>query len=135
MTTVQVSNRAVLRRLKKLERVFAVEPRDDWIDILMWNGLEGGIFGHAHCRFSESRGHTEWIPSSDEEEIAIMREHYERDDRRFYGRGPLVSFAEYLECFSYLGPEELETRRNMIIERLKGEGYGARVEDSSRRAC
>jgi len=38
MTTVQVSNRAVLRRLKKLERVFAVEPRDDWIDILMRRG-------------------------------------------------------------------------------------------------
>ena len=135
MTTVQVSNRAVLRRLKKLERVFAVEPRDDWIDILMWNGLEGGIFGHAHCRLSESRGETEWTPCSDAEEIAILREHYEADDRRLYGRGPLVSFVEYLERFSYLGSEELEARRKQVIARLKGEGYGARVEDSSRRAC
>ena len=130
-----MSNRAVLRRLRNLEKVFAVEPRDDWIDILMWNGLQGGIFGHAHCRLSESRGQTKWIPCSDAEEIAIMREHYERDDCRLHGKDPLVSFAEYLERFSYLGPEELEARRKQVIERLKGEGYGARVEDSSRRAC
>jgi len=131
MTTFQVSNRAVLRRLRNLEKVFAVESRDDWIDVLMWNGLQGGIFGHAHCRFSESRSRTEWTPCSDAEEIEIMREHYERDDRRFYGRGSELSFAEYLERFSYLGPEELEVRRRQIIERLKGEGYGARFEDSS----
>jgi len=135
MTTVQVSNRAILRRLRNLEKVFAVEPRDDWIDITMWNTSHSGIFGHTHWRFSESRSRTEWTPCSDAEEIEIMREHYERDDRRFYGRGPELSFAEYLERFSYLGPEELEVRRRQIIARLKGEGYGARVEDSSRRAC
>ena len=97
-----MSNLAILRRLKKLEKVFAVEPRDDWIDVVMWNGLRGGIFGHVHCRFSKSRKQTEWISCSDEEEIEIMREHYEKDDHRFYGRGPKASFAEYLERFSYL---------------------------------
>jgi hypothetical protein len=55
-----MSNLTILRRLKKLEKVFAVEPRDDWIDIVMWNGLQGGIFGHTHCRFSKSRRQTEW---------------------------------------------------------------------------
>jgi len=118
-----------------LERVFAVEPKDDWIDVLMWNGLQGGIFGHTHCRFSESRSQTEWTPCSDAEEIEIMREHYEADDHRLYGRDPEMSFAKYLERFSYLGPEELETRRKQIIERLKGEEDGARVKDTSRRAC
>ncbi len=51
-----------------MEKVFAVEPRDDWIDVLMWNGSEGGIFGHTHYRFSESRRQTEWVPCSDREE-------------------------------------------------------------------
>jgi len=117
-----------------LERVFAVEPKDDWIDILMWNGLQGGIFGHTHWRFSESRSQTEWIPCSDEEEIKIMRERYEEDDHRLFGRGSEVSFAEYLEYFVYLGPEEMDARRKEIIERLKGERDGARVTNSVRRA-
>jgi len=128
-------NQRILRRLEILERVFAVEPRDDWIDIVMWNTSNSGIFGHTHCRLSESRSQTEWTPCSEEEEIAIMREHYERDDHRLYGRDTEVSFAEYLERFSNLGPKELEARRKQIIEQLKGEEDGARVADSSRRAC
>jgi len=135
MTAFQVSNKAILRRLKKLEKVFAVELRDDWINILMWNGSQGGIFGHTHYRFSESRGQTEWTPCSDAEEVEIMREHYEEDDHRFYGRDPEVSFAEYLERFSYFGPEELETRRKQIISQLRNVEDGARVADSSRRIC
>ena len=130
-----MSNRAILRRLKKLEEVFAVEPKDDWIDIVMWNTFHSGIFGHTHYRFSESRHQTEWIPCSDEEEIRIMRGHYEKDDHKIHGRGPRVSFAEYLERFSYLGSEELAVRRKEIIEQLKGEKDGARVEDTSFRAC
>ena len=130
-----MSNLAILRRLKKLEKVFAVEPRDDWIDVLMWNGLEGGIFGHVHYRFSESRRQTELISCSDREEIEIMRDRYEEDEHRFYGKGPKVSFAEYLERFSYLGPEELAVKRKEIIEQLKGERDGVRVEDPVRRAC
>jgi hypothetical protein len=55
-------NKAVLRRLKKLEKVFAVRSKDDWIDILMWNGTEGGIFGHTHCRLSLSGDQTRGIP-------------------------------------------------------------------------
>ncbi|MDH5266610.1 MAG: hypothetical protein OEW62_02900 [Candidatus Bathyarchaeota archaeon] len=116
-----MSNLAILRRLKKLEKVFAVEPRDDWLDIVMWTGSDGGVFGHAHCRFSRSRNRTEWIPCSDEEEIEIMRGHYEKDSHRLYGKGPRVSFREYLERFSYLGSEELGVKRKEIIERLKGE--------------
>ena len=130
-----MSNQAILRRLKKLEKVFAVEPEDDWIDIVMWSISHSGIFGHTHCRFSESRSQTEWIPCSDAEEIEIMREHYEEGGHRLYGRGAELSFSEYLERFSYLGPEELSVRRKAIIERLKGEEDGARVEDTGCRAC
>lgn len=126
-----MSNRAILRRLKKLETVFAVsEPKDDWIDVLMWNGKKGGTFGHAHYRFSESRNQTEWKPCSDEEEIAIMREHYEDENCRLYGRGSKLSFVEYLERFSYLGPEELAVRRKLVIERLSGGEDGDMCEDS-----
>ena len=130
-----MSSQAILRRLKKLEKVFATGSESRWIDILMWDGPQGGIFGHAHFRFSENGRHTELIPCSDEEEIAIMLEHYEDDNHRLHGRGSKVSFAEYLECFSYLGSEELEARRRRIIERLKGNEDGAGVEDSSCRAC
>jgi len=49
------SVKAMVRRIGKLERVFAVKLEDDWIDILLWNGLQGGIFGHAHCRLSKIR--------------------------------------------------------------------------------
>ena len=125
-----MSNRAILRRLKTLENVFAVEPKDDWIDTVMWSAFNGGIFGHRHYRFSESRNQTEWKPCSDEEEIEIMRGHYERDDCKFYGRGPRVSFVEYLERFSYLGSEELSVRRRLVIERLKGDEDGGMLEDS-----
>ncbi|MDH5266186.1 MAG: hypothetical protein OEW62_00755 [Candidatus Bathyarchaeota archaeon] len=130
-----MSNKAILRRLKKLEKVFAVEPKDEWLDILMWNGSEGGIFGHTHCRISLGGNRTEWIPCSDEEELEIMREHYEREGHRVYGKGAEVSFAEYLERFSYLGSEELTVRREAIIERLKGEEDGVRVEDTGCRTC
>ncbi len=135
MESGSMSKQAILRRLKKLEKVFAAGSESRWIDVLLWDGLQGGIFGHAHFRFSEDGRQTELRPCSDQEEIAIMREHYEDDDHRLHGRGSKVSFAEYLESFSYLGSEELEGRRRRIIEALKGGEDGARVEDSSGRAC
>jgi len=129
-----MSNKAVLRQLKKLEKVFAVGSEDEWIDILMWSAYDGGIFGHTHCCLYLGGRKTEWIPCSDEEEIEIMREHYEEEDR-VHGKGAEMSFAEYLERFSYLGPEELEGKRKQIISKLRGGEDGAKVEDSSTRAC
>lgn len=120
-----MSSRAILRRLRKLEKVFAAgEPRDDWIDVLMWGGEDGGVFGHVRYRFSKSRGETRWIACSDEEEIAIMQRHYEDEGCMQYGRGNELSFAEYLDRFSYLGPRELEVRRKLVIKRVKGEEDG-----------
>jgi hypothetical protein len=130
-----MSNQVILRRLKKLEKVFTMDSESRWIDVLMWSGSQGGIFGHSHLRFSGNGRETERMPCSDEEEIVIMREHYEEDDRRLHGRGSKVSFAEYLECFSHLGAEELGARRRQAITRLKGGEDGVRGEDSSCRAC
>lgn len=135
MTTVQVNNRAVLRRLRNLERVFDVEPKDDWIDVVMWNGLQGGLFGHAHYRISESGGQTELIPCSDGEEIEIMREHFEESEHKIPGTSKPVGFSKFLEYYSYLGSEELRVRRKSIIEQLRRKDDRIRVEDSSRRAC
>ena len=118
-----------------MEKVFAVNPVDDWIDVVMWSVSDCGVFGHTRYRFSESRRQSEWIPCSDEEEIQIMRESYERDGRRLYGRGSEVPFAEYLERFSHLGPKERDGERKRIIEHLKGERDGAGVEDTACRAC
>ena len=130
-----LGNRAILSRIKRLEKVFAVNPVDDWIETVMWSVSDCGVFGHTHYRFSESRRQSEWTPCSDEEEIQMMRESYERDGHRLYGRDPEVSFAEYLERFSYLGPKELDGERKRIIERLKGENDGAGVGDTACRAC
>ena len=116
-----LSKRAILRRVEELERVFAVgEFGDDWVDVLMWSGRNGGVFGHVCFRCSK-RGETRWLPCSDEEEVEIMRGHYEDERRRLYGRGAEISFAEYLEQFSYLGSEELAVKRKLIVERLRGE--------------
>jgi hypothetical protein len=67
---------------------------------------------------------------SDEEEIEIMREHYEGEGHRVCCKGSKVSFAEYLERFSYLGSEGLAVKRREISERLKGGEDGVRVEDT-----
>jgi hypothetical protein len=132
MSGIALSSKTILRRLKKLEKVFAAgEPRDDWIDVLMWSGENGGVFGHAHCRFSKSRGETRWVVCSDEEEVAIMRGHYEGEGHKLFGKGADVSFAEYLERFSYLGPKALEVRRKLVINRVRGKEHGSRVKSSS----
>jgi len=130
-----MSNKAILKRIKNLEKVFAVEPKDDWIDVRMWNGLDGGIFGHVHCRFSKSRGETELLPCSDEEEIQIMRDHYEETEHKIPGRNERVSFSDFLEYYSFLSPEKLSLRRGEIIDWLKGGEDGVRVEDTGCRAC
>ena len=130
-----LGSQAILRRVKRLEKVFTVNPVDDWIEIVMWSVSDCGVFGHTRYRFSESRNCTEWIPCSDEEEIQIMRESYERDGRRLYGKGSEVSFAEYLERFSDLGPKERDGERKRIIEHLKGGRDGAGLEDTTCRAC
>ena len=109
----------ILRRLGELEEVFhAGEPRDDWVDLYMWD-VSGGIFGHSHYRFSKSRGETLRTPCSDEEELEIMRAHYEDNGHRLYGKGLEVSFAEYLEYFSYLCPEALVEKQKVIIEKVR----------------
>jgi hypothetical protein len=114
----------VLRRLVRLESVIGVSE-DDWIDVVMWIGREGGIFGHMHSRFSKSRMESQLVPCSDEEEVQIMRGKYEDDGCRFFGNGDELSFPEYLERFSYLGPEELADRRREVINKVRGTGSGA----------
>jgi hypothetical protein len=113
----------VLRRLVRLESTIGASE-DDWVDIVMWSPRGGGVFGHVHYRFSKSRCENQRVPCSDEEEVQIMREHYEADDHRFFRRGDELSFPEYLERFSYLGPEELAERRREVISRVRGADGG-----------
>jgi hypothetical protein len=117
------SGSGVLRRLVRLESVIGVSE-DDWIDVVMWIGREGGIFGHMHSRFSKSRMESQLVPCSDEEEVQIMRGKYEDEGHRFCGQGDELSFPEYLERFSYLGSEELADRRREIISKLRGADSG-----------
>lgn len=124
-----MSSRSALRQLRRLERVFAVvEPEDDWIDVLMWNGVSGGLFGHVHRHLCGSQGDSKPSPCSDEEEVEIMRQHYENDKHRC--RGKEVPFWKYLETFSYLAPDGLVERQRTVIDRLRGEENGARLADT-----
>lgn len=112
----------LLGRLKKLERAFSVDDQVI-LDIVMWTGDKGGLFGHAHHRYCKSTGEMAVSACSVEEEIALMKEHYEKDDHRFFGRSE-VSFAEYLEGYSYLGPEGLAEERAKVVQRFRGEPVG-----------
>jgi hypothetical protein len=109
------------RRLKRLEDAFCVGDGDEWIDIVMWEGSKGGIFGYAHIRFSKFTGEHELAACTEEEEMKLMREHYEEADGKLYGRGEAVPFSVFLENFCYLGPAEFADRRREIIECLRSE--------------
>jgi hypothetical protein len=115
----------VLRRLKKLEQTLQVDNLEVAVDIVFWDGAKGGLFGHAYYRYSGNGGKTEALPCSAEKEIELMKEDYERDGHRVFGKGDEVSFAGYLENFCYLGPEALAAERKAVIERLRGEVNGA----------
>lgn len=115
---------SIVRRFKKLEDAFLAEQPEDWVDFYMWS-RSGGVFGHSRYRVSKSRGEILRTPCSDEEEVAIMRAHYEDEGRRLYGGDAEVSFAEYLVQFSYLCPETLVERMKLIIERVRSEENGA----------
>ena len=106
--------KTIKKRVEKIEEKLSVKHREPFY-ILMWLGKGGGLYGHG--RINVYGG--EIIPCSDEEEMEIMRDHWEREDRRLYGKGPQISFEEYLEAHEY----------------LKGDRDGTRVEDTSRRAC
>ena len=73
-------------------------------DTVIWSASDGGIFGHAHIRFNKNLMKQEIVPCSDEEEIEIMRQHFEIDKHRPWDKGQYVPFWKYLEEFSYLAP-------------------------------
>ena len=109
------------KRLRKMEKTFAIGDGDGWIDIVMWEGSKGGVFGYAHIRISKFTGGHELVACTEEEEMALMREHYEEANGKVYGRGDAVPFSVFLENFYYLGPPEFADRRREIIERLRSE--------------
>jgi len=118
MTTVQV----LKKKVEKLEQMLAPKHKEQlWI--LMWLGNQGGLYGHG--RIEVYSGETK--PCSDEEELAIIRESWEARGHKCWGRKgeEHVSFEEYLKHFEYL-----KTKQDK-----KSEKNGARVEDTSRRAC
>jgi len=112
-----VNLRSLERRINALELMSGVD--EPCYDIVMSMGGEGGLFGHSHCIVSS--GKTVIRPCSEEEELEIMLNQHERDNHRVWGKGERVSFAEYLEYFDYLGPDELKARRREITEALRAE--------------
>lgn len=118
---------SVRNRLKKLEDAFWVGDREAWIDIVLWEGSRGGVFGYAHIRISKFTGEHEFSACTEEEELKLMRAHYEEGNGKLYGRGDAVPFSAFLENFCYLGSPEFADRRREIIERLRSEENAARV--------
>jgi hypothetical protein len=115
------SSLMLVRRVELLERAFGVGSGDEWIDVLMWYGRKGGVFGHVHMRISLCGRGTEWIACTDEEELAVMRCNYEKEEHKLFGKGESVVFSEYLRRFDYLGSDELADKRREIIERVRSE--------------
>jgi hypothetical protein len=105
------------RRIKALELMSGVD--EPCYDIVMIAGGTGGLFGHSHFIVSSDKTVTK--PCSEEEELEIMLSQYEKDEQRVWGKGERVSFAEYLEYFEYLGPDELKDSRREVIEALRAE--------------
>src|SRR4030042_1389873 len=112
---------SLLKRRRKMEERFAIGDEDEWIDIVMWEGAKGGVFGYAHIRISKFTGGHELVACTEEEEMNLMKEHYKEANGKVYGRGDAVPFSVFLENFSYLGPPEFADRRREIINRLKRE--------------
>ena len=115
------SRMMLFRQVELLERAFGVGSGDEWIDVLMWYGRKGGVFGHVHMRISKCGRGTELIACTDEEELALMRSNYEKEEHKLFGKGEPVAFSEYLERFDYLGSDELADKRREIIERVRSE--------------
>jgi len=105
-----MTHETLKKRVEQLEEKAGVNP----IDVVMWSGSDGGIFGHVHVVGNRT------FPCSDEEEIEIMREHFEADKHRVWDKGEYVPFWKYLETFSYLAPTGLVERQRMVIDRLRG---------------
>ena len=116
-----LSKVSVRNRIKRLETAFWVGDRDEWIDIVMWEGWRGGVFGYAHILISKFTGEHEFSACTEEEELRLMREHYEEANRKLYGRGDEMPFSFFLENFCYLGSPEFAYRRREIIERVRSE--------------
>jgi hypothetical protein len=113
MEHCELNVKKIIDRLNKIEEKFNV--KENFFNVIMWQGEEGGIFGHAHITISDKQ--TVFKACSDEKELQIMRQRYEESGHKL----PLsvckdkVSFREYLEYYSYLGPEKLEQKRRKII--------------------
>ena len=101
------------KRVERLEEEHGVNP----VEAVMWSVSDAGIFGHTHVKLSVKG--TEKRPCTDDEEIAIMRNAYERDKQRIWGKGEEVPFHTYLETFTYLAPEGLAERQRVAIDKLK----------------
>lgn len=124
-------SKGFLRKVRKLEREIVGDLENDVTDVVMWSGSDGGIFGHVHYRFCRSLMEQEIVPCSDEEEVEVMRQHYEIEKHRIWGNGDEVAFWKYLEAFSYLAPDGLAERQRAAIDKLRGEENGAAVAGSA----
>ncbi len=113
-----MSSKGFLRKVRSLEREIVSGLEEESIDVVLYGGSDGGIFGHVHCHLCGSQGNSKPSPCSDEEEVEIMRQHYEDDKHRC--RGTEVPFWKYLETFSYLAPDGLAERQRAVIDRLRG---------------
>lgn len=105
-----MTHEALKKRVERLEDKNEVNP----LDVVMWSISDCGIFGHCHVIGGKK------TPCSDKEEIEIMRNQYERENKRIWGKGEYVPFNVYLEAFTYLAPEELKERQKVAIDRVKG---------------
>ena len=87
----------------------------------MWDYFEGGLWGHAHHVFHVQTKKLEIFACTVEEELAFMKNKYEEDGHRFWGKGEELSFVDFLEKFDYAGPKSFAEQRKEVVKKLRAE--------------
>jgi hypothetical protein len=112
---------SVLRRLTRLERVLLADKSEEVLEGIVWDYFEGGLWGHVRHVFHIQTKKLEVFACTVEEELAFMKNKYEEDGHRFWGKGEELSFLDFLEKFDYAGPKPFAEQREEVVKKLRAE--------------
>ena len=105
------------RRVSELENKRGINQPD--LVVTAWSpGDDTGLYGHVHIRVGRHKSKLpKRVPCTDEEEIKIMREHYEKYLKLYPNR----RFSDHLEEYDRRGPESRKEDRRKLIEQIRKE--------------
>jgi hypothetical protein len=121
---VSFCGRSVLSRLRRLESVLLVDEPEKVFDVVLFDPVAGGLFGHSHIVYHLKEQRNEVFVCSVDEEVELMRVKYEDFGHRFFGQGEELSFPDFLERFDYMGPKAFAEQRKEVVKKLRAEPNG-----------